>query len=52
MEENRSFDVVIPILKIDLPTFLKNIPYIQKHIPCKRIVVIGNIELYLSLIHI
>ncbi len=46
MEENRSFDVVIPILKIDLPTFLKNIPYIQKHIPCKRIVVIGNIELY------
>lgn len=42
METNKYYvDVIVPLLDADLPTFGKNISYIKKNLPCKRIVVIG-----------
>lgn len=37
----QKFDIVIPIAKVDVHTFLRNVPYIEKFLPVKRIVVIG-----------
>lgn len=38
----RKLDVVIPIVKGDIPTFINNLPYIWKHLPVKRIILIGS----------
>lgn len=42
---NIRLDIVIPIVKVDLPTFRNNLPYIQKYLPVKRIVLIGTKEI-------
>lgn len=43
-KKNR-LDIVVPIVKVDLPTFRNNLPYIQKYLPVKRIVLIGAKEI-------
>ena len=40
-----KYDVVVPLLKTDLPTLLKNISYLKDNLPCKRIVIIGKEDL-------
>jgi len=39
---NRNIDIIIPLLDIDLYSFLCSYPYIIQNLPCKRIVLIGN----------
>lgn len=41
-----TYDIVVPLLKTDLQTLLKNIPYLKENLPCKKIVVIGKEDLY------
>lgn len=43
MQKNKCrFDVIVPLLNVDIPTFSKYISYIKTNLPCKRIVVIGS----------
>lgn len=42
---NSKLQIVIPLVKADLPTFLFSYDYILKNLPCKGIVLIGNWEL-------
>lgn len=41
-----TYDIVVPLLKTDLPTLLKNIPYLKKNLHGRRIVIIGKQDLY------
>lgn len=42
-----KLDVIIPIVKVDIPTFRGNLPYILKNLPVKRIILIGAKEVEL-----
>lgn len=37
-----NYDIVIPLLDVDLYSFLCSYPYIIQNLPCKKIVLIGN----------
>lgn len=40
-----KLDLVIPIVKVDVPTFRNNLPHLLKFLPVKRIVLIGAKEI-------
>lgn len=40
-----KLDLVIPIVKVDIPTFRNNLPHLLKFLPVKRIVLIGAKEI-------
>ena len=40
-----KLDIVIPIVKVDVPTFRNNLPFLLKYLPVKRIILIGAKEI-------
>lgn len=42
MDNNKTFDVVIPVAKEDVPLAIKNIPYIFKMLSPRKIIFIGS----------
>ncbi len=44
---NKKLDIIIPIVKVDIPTFRGNLPYILNNLPVKRIILIGAKEIEL-----
>ena len=45
INNNTKLEVVIPIVKVDVPTFRNNLPYLLKYLPVKRVVLIGAKEI-------
>lgn len=42
---DKRLNVIIPIVKVDIPTFRGNLPYILNNLPVKRIILIGAKEI-------
>ena len=44
MQTEKKYDVVVPVVKGDVKSFLKGVKWLLKYLPVKRIILVGNSE--------